>query len=79
MLVRDNANMILVFRPDASNLKHIFDDHVLPDMKFDEFCKLCSFTWDSKAYGCLMINKECGLKEGRYRIGFDSINMSMLV
>lgn len=75
MLIRDNANVILVFRQDNTNLKHIFDDHVAPDFKFDEFCEMCSLSWNTRQYGCLMINKECALDKGRYRVGFDTYIM----
>jgi len=71
-LIRENANLILIFRQDNLNLKHIFDDHVTPDMKFDKFCEMCSLAWNSKAYGCLLINKECKVDEGRYRVGLDA-------
>lgn len=71
-LVRDNANMLLIFRQDNLNLKHIFEDHVAPDMKFEKFYEICSLAWNSKTFGCLMINKECNIDEGRYRLGFDT-------
>lgn len=74
-LVRDNSNFILVFRQDNLNCKHIFDDHVVPDMKFDEFLAMCSFAWNSRLYGCLLINKECDINNGRYRVGFDTYIM----
>ena len=32
-LLRDNANMIMLFKQDELNLKHVFSDHVTPDMK----------------------------------------------
>ena len=44
-LVRENANLILIFKQDLSSLKHIFEDHVAPDMKFDKFCEMCSLAW----------------------------------
>jgi len=47
-------------------------DAVVPDMKFDKFIEICSLAWNSGSNGCLMINKECNLNEGRYRIGFDT-------
>ena len=65
-LVRENANMILIFRQDNLNLKHIFDDHVTPDMKFGKFCEMCSLAWNSSAHGCLLICKECEPSKGRY-------------
>jgi len=71
-LIRENANLILIFKQDNLNLKHIFDDHVTPDMKFDKFCEMCSLAWNSAAYGCLLINKECDMSKGRYRVGFDT-------
>ena len=36
-LVRDNANILIVFKQDELNLKHIFSDHVGSDMRFDDF------------------------------------------
>lgn len=71
-LVRENANLILIFRQDNANLKHIYEDHVAPDVKFDKFCEMCSLAWDSSTYGCLLINKECNINNGRYRVGFDT-------
>ena len=71
-LVRDNANVILLFRQDITNLRHVFEDHVIPDMKFEKFCEMCSLAWNASDFGCLMINKECDLNDGRYRVGFDN-------
>ena len=70
-LVRENANLILIFRQDKMSLRHIFDDHVTPDVKLEKFCEMCSLAWNSSTYGCLLINKECDVNNGRYRVGFD--------
>lgn len=64
--------MILIFRQDSLNLKHIFEDHVAPDVKFEKFCEMCSLAWNANVFGCLMINKECDIDKGRYRVGFDN-------
>lgn len=72
MLIRDNANCLLVFRQDRKNLHHIFTDHVEPDVKFEKFVEMCALAWNSRQNGCLMINKECDLNAGRYRVGFDT-------
>lgn len=69
-LVRDNANLIIIFQQDNTNLKHIYDDHVTTDMSFDMFKQLCSHCW-KETYGFLVIDKESGLNSGRYRKGFD--------
>lgn len=69
-LIRDNCNLILLFKQDEINLKHVFDEHVSPDMSFDEFKKMCSKCWIDK-YGTLVIAKDFPLNNGRYRMGFD--------
>lgn len=69
-LIRDNANVLLVFRQDERNLKHIYNEHVTTDMKFDQFKVLCAKAW-LDSYGFLMLDKEAGIARGRYRIGFD--------
>jgi hypothetical protein len=68
-LVRDNCNLIVVFRQDERNLRHIFYDHISPDLSFDQFKKMCAECWSDRAYGFLVIDKES--EAGRYRLGFD--------
>lgn len=69
-LIRDNANLIILFRQDELNLKHVHLDHVTTDMTFDQFKALCALCWKD-SYGFLVINKDCDLQRGRYRKGFD--------
>ena len=33
-LIRDNTNLVILFKQDDTNLKHIYDDHVNGDMSF---------------------------------------------
>ena len=40
--VRDNLNMLVIFRQDETNLKHIYQDHVDTDMTLLEFKKSMS-------------------------------------
>lgn len=56
-LIRDNANVIIIFKQDDLNLRHIYEDHVGADMTFENFKKLCFFCW-KKPYGCLTIFKD---------------------
>lgn len=56
-LIRDNANVIILFKQDDLNLKHIYEDHVGVDMTFEKFKNLCSFCWKNP-YGCLTIFKD---------------------
>lgn len=69
-LIRDNANFIIVFKQDAVNLRHIFDDHVNTDMRYEDFVELCSACW-KQPYGFLVIDKDSEICNGRYRRGFN--------
>lgn len=69
-LIRDNANVLVLFKQDDMNLKHVYDDHVSTDMPFEEFKNLCRTCWEDK-HGVLVIVKENDLQNGRYRKGFD--------
>lgn len=70
-LIRDNSNMILIFKQDLMNLKHIYNDHVIGDMSFNEFVKICSECWKDK-YGFVVVSKDDSINKGRYRKGFDT-------
>jgi len=69
-LIRDNANMLVLFKQDGTNMKHIYDDHVNTDMSFDEFTSMCNLCWKDK-YGFLVLAKDFDIEKGRYRKGFD--------
>ena len=34
-LIRDNANLLILFKQDDINLKHVYNDHVNIDMSYD--------------------------------------------
>lgn len=70
-LIRDNANLLIIFQQDSTNLKHIYDDHVNVDMSFQQFRDLSLICWKDK-YGFLVIDKDSNINSGRYRKGFDS-------
>lgn len=69
-LIRDNANLIILFKQDALNLKHVYDDHVAADMSFEEFRSVCAECWRDK-YGFIVIDNDSNINMGRYRKGFD--------
>lgn len=66
-VVRDNANVIIVFRQDDRNLKHIYDNHVGADMTFNEFKTFCGQTWNDNEYGFVTIDKTKPMTKKRYR------------
>jgi hypothetical protein len=69
-LIRDNVNFIVLFRQDELNLKHIYQDHVGADMRFEQFKQLCSESWKEK-YGYFVIDKDSNANNGRYRKKLD--------
>lgn len=69
-LIRDNANLLIAFKMDDTNLRHLYEDHVGTDMKFEKFKSMCSHCWRDK-YGFLVIDKDSDINNGRYRKGFD--------
>lgn len=69
-LIRDNANMLVVFKQDDMNLRHIYSDQVGTDLNFQQFHDMCSECWKDN-HGFLVIDKDSGIGKGRYRKGFD--------
>lgn len=70
-LVRDNANLIVLFKQDDINLRHVYDEHVTTDMSWFEFREMCSKIWNDP-YNFLVINKDCEKNKGCYRKQFDT-------
>lgn len=73
-LIRDNVNMLVLFKQDDLNLKHIYEDHVGVDMTFQKFKDMCNTCWndDKNKHGFIAIVKDNDLTKGRYRKGFDA-------
>lgn len=68
--VRDNVNLVILFKQNLTNLKHVFNDLSIGcDLKFDEFQKFCSLCWKEK-YGFAVIDMDSDVNCGRYRRGF---------
>jgi Poxvirus A32 protein len=70
-LIRDNANLLLIFKQDGLNLKHIYNDHINSDMSFEMFKNICKICWKEN-YGFLVIDKDSQIDKGRYRKGMDN-------
>lgn len=71
-LIRDNCNLLILFRQDDMNLKHVYNDMgVACDLKFEEFRKFCLECWREK-YGFVVIDLDSDVNNGRYRKGFSN-------
>lgn len=72
-LVRDNTNLIVLFKQDDLNLKHVYSDHYISaDMTLEKFKEICQLCWKKK-FDFLLIDKSADVKSGRkYRKGVDT-------
>lgn len=70
-LIRDNANLIIIFKQDDINLRHVYEEHASADMTWNEFREMCLKVWNVP-YGYLVINKDCEKNQGCYRSKFDT-------
>lgn len=79
-LIRDNVNLLVLFRQDETNLRHIYDEHVNTDMTYGDFRSLCRECWADDSHGFVVISKDSKMNDGRYRRGFDqfAINKDVL-
>lgn len=71
-LIRDNANLIILFKQDDTNLKHVYHDHCAGDMSFAEFKNFCVTCWNRERHSFVVICKDNERDNGRYRLGFDT-------
>lgn len=70
-LIRENANLIVLFKQDQMNLKHVYNDYCIAvDMPFEKFEYMCNYCWKVK-YGFLVIDVDSEFNNGKYRRGFD--------
>lgn len=69
-LIRDNCNLIALFKQDEMNLKHVYYDHVASDMTFQKFHEICAACWGD-LHQFLVIDKDSPLNGGRYRKGLN--------
>lgn len=69
-LIRDNCNLVIFFRQNDMNLKHIYNDMgVGCHMRFDQFQQFCFECWREQ-YGFVVIDMDSEVDQGRYRKGF---------
>ena len=70
--IRENSNLICLFRQDLKSLNHIYADHVGDDMTKEEFRKFCKNCWDNTQHGFIVIDLTSKKDSGKYRYGFDN-------
>jgi len=53
-LIRDNANLLILFKQDGTNLKHVYNDYVNINTSYERISANC---WQQK-YGFVVIDKD---------------------
>ena len=65
--IRNNSNIIILFKQTKNGVQHIYDDIAGLDMNYDEWKELCKMAWEEK-YNYLQIDRLKEPNEGRYTI-----------
>ena len=68
--VRENANLFMLYRQDAKNLSHIYQDHCF-DIPFNQFSKFCTDVWNSGKHNFVTIDTTSSPYFGKYRRNLD--------
>ena len=68
--VRDNSNLLILFKLNNRDVSNIHDQIVRDDMDLDTFRRLCKKVWNEK-YKFLVINKDEDDVNLKYTDGFD--------
>lgn len=71
--IRDNACLIIAFRQDEVNLRHIYHAYVGGDMSLNLFKELCRAAWNHSPFSFLVIDRTRPLNEGRYSRNFNEV------
>lgn len=71
-VVRNNVNLLCVFRQNKHYTKRIFEDIVGSDMSYEEFARLCKSCWD-EPFGFISIDVNRKVHEAKYRCKLNDI------
>ena len=72
-VIRENANLIVLFRQDMRNLRQLHEAYVACDMSFKEFVSFIEHCWNNSDYSFAVLDLTSATDSGRYRCGFDEI------
>ncbi|KAF0703223.1 THAP-type domain-containing protein, partial [Aphis craccivora] len=79
-LIRDNANLIVLFKQDETNLKHVYNEHCSGDMTYTQFQHFCVTCCNRDRYTFVVICKDSDRDSGLNRFGFDThVHLSIVI
>jgi len=68
-VIRENANLIVLFRQDLRNLRQLHEAYVACDMSFKEFISFIEHCWNNSEYSFAVLDLTSATDSGRYRCG----------
>ena len=68
--IRENSNLIILFKQDAKNLSHIYSDHCSQDILIEEFKDFCKKVWSTR-HNFVTIDLTSTPLNGKYRKNLD--------
>ena len=69
--VREDANLIILFKLTDKDVKNVFDTYIASDMTYKEFKLFCSKVW-SESFNFVVIDRFNSDPNWRYRKGFET-------
>ena len=73
-LIRNNLNMVCIFKQNEHYMRKIYNNFVGTDMSFEKFKEICNDCW-KEDYGFLTINLILKPNEGKYMNKFKNISL----
>lgn len=73
-VIRNNLNMLAIFKHNKHYIKFIYDDFIGSDMTFEKFVEICNKCW-SNDYGFIVKNLTLKPNEGKYMNNFEAISL----
>lgn len=72
-LIHDNASLLVLFKQDDLNLRHVYNDHVITDIEYDAFKAICVEAWRDR-HGFLVMDKDSPIERGQTQSRFRSFH-----
>lgn len=69
--IRENFNMLILFKMDSVNLRQIYLEHVSDLHSFDQFKRMCNACWSRDRYTFLTMDPENENSACRYKLNFE--------
>lgn len=73
-MIRNNANLLVVFKQNNTNLELIYDDYINTDFTFEDFRHICLVCWLDKDGFLSSLKILIRTKEGTGKVSILTLN-----